>query len=251
MPNPSKLDYAVVLLGNQYRDYVATVSSIESPVAFQGSAVELLTDALLALPKQFDFNVTAKPFAKPVDDNRDGARAPDVSLPKWAASHLNCDKATHAAEMVLCERRAKFAPTLCPGSPWDAAASTAATVSPLYRRHPKSPPVNREHEVPEEAYPGKYAPQPYEKVVRGDAYGPKSHFAVGHYPTLDKNNVALIPQTLTSLSATVTPTDLSINATGDLTQDDFKQSCKLLIVPWLSLFGLGGANTLSIRSSLI
>ena len=67
-PLPGTTTYDVVLENATTGDfdflqsYTATVASIKSPVAFEGSAVELVVDTLLARPSRYNFAVLAVEF---------------------------------------------------------------------------------------------------------------------------------------------------------------------------------------------
>ena len=47
-----------------YKYFTASVAGIKSPVAFEGSALELVADTLLARPSRYDFELVAVKFAE-------------------------------------------------------------------------------------------------------------------------------------------------------------------------------------------
>lgn len=239
--NPTQLSYLVQpspgVPGDTFKFYEANVSSISSPVTFTGSIVELMIDVLLALPQNFAFSVAADGFADPLrgptpppNDRRIG---PVDAWTKRGAPRFQCDRFTAAAEQLLCQQHADKMTGVDRRVSADSAAvqqqaAGIAAASPLYRREPQTPPAyNRDQGAssgPEEDAGNYYPSQPDYKVAVGDSYGPsKSAFLPDNYPKSD-SGIAFIPQVQQSFHADVQPTALSINATGDLTQDDFADS---------------------------
>lgn len=96
VPNPTQFGYVVYRSTEEYYSYDAEVRTMDSPVAFTGSIVDLMLDALFARPTEYTFSVKADNFV-PWGKRRDIRQQGAVPSP--------CDKLTVAAQKLRCQQQ--------------------------------------------------------------------------------------------------------------------------------------------------
>lgn len=122
VPSPTTLFYLLFspnenLLAQGYYAYDAAVSSIQSPVAFTGSMVQLMINALLANPSEYPFTVSANAFTlyvPPSGPRSDTDKGRDVSGPAAGAVPGHCDRLTGAVKQLCQQHYQRLAQPLRP-----------------------------------------------------------------------------------------------------------------------------------------